>query len=158
MNLNVALGNKFMKVDYSFLEKNSSIDMFNKAKMAISGGLDDIQTLGMNGEQGITGYFDQLMKIIKDVILLCSVLYVFRYMQIYMFFIVIGCIGLNLFFSLIKMKETVKVRDKAGPYLTKSRYCNKLLRTFEFGQEFRVFGMSDLVISKFHECAGEKCI
>lgn len=155
MNLNVALGNKFMRVDYSFLEKNSSIDMFNKAKMAISGGLDDIQTLGMNGEQGITGYFDQLMKIIKDVILLCSVLYVFRYMQIYMFFIVIGCIGLNLFFSLIKMKETVKVRDKAGPYLTKSRYCNKLLRTFEFGQEFRVFGMSDLVISKFHECTDE---
>ena len=76
-------------------------------------------------------------------------------LQIYMFFIVIGCIGLNLFFSLIKMKETVKVRDKAGPYLTKSRYCNKLLRTFEFGQEFRVFGMSDLVISKFHECTDE---
>lgn len=155
MVLNVKLGEKFMKVDYSFLEDNKSIDMFNRAKMAISGGLSDIQTLGIAGEQGLTGYFDQLIKIIKGIILLCSVLYIFTYMEIYMLFFVVSCILLNIIFSVIKMKETIKVREKAGPYLTKSRYCNHLLRTFEYGKEFRVFGMTDFIVSKFHDCTRE---
>lgn len=155
MVLNVKLGEKFLKVDYSFLEDNKSIDMFNRAKIAISGGLNDIQTLGLGGEQGLTGYFDQLFKIIKDIILLCSVLYVFSYMEIYLFFIVALCVMLNLVFSMIKMKATINVREKAGPYLTKSRYCNKLLRTFEYGKEFRVFGMTDFIVSKFHDCTNE---
>lgn len=64
MDLNVSLGEKFMKVDHCFLENNSSIDMFNRAKIAISGGLSDIQTLGLGGEQGLTGYFDQLLKVL----------------------------------------------------------------------------------------------
>lgn len=155
MILNVKLGEKFMKVDYSFLEDNKSIDMFNCAKMAISGGLSDIQTLGISGEQGLTGYFDQLIKIIKDIILLCSVLYIFSYLELSLLFVIVGCIILNLIFSVIKMKETIKVREKAGPYLTKSRYCNHLLRTFEFGKEFRIFGMTDFIVSKFHDCTRE---
>lgn len=155
MVLNIKLGEKFMKVDYSFLEDNKSIDMFQRAKMAISGGLSDIQTLGIVGEQGLTGYFDQLLKIIKDIILLCSVLYIFSYMKLYMLFIVMSCILLNIIFSMIKMKATIKVREKAGPYLTKSRYCNHLLRTFEYGKEFRVFGMTDFIVSKFHDCTRE---
>lgn len=155
MDLNVSLGEKFMKVDYCFLENNSSIDMFNRAKIAISGGLSDIQTLGLGGEQGLTGYFDQLLKVIKNIMLLCSVLYIFSYMEVFMFFVVVGCIILNFVFSIVQMKATVKVRENAGPYLTKSRYCNKLLRTFEYGKEFRVFGMTDFVVSKFHGCTEE---
>ena len=155
MMLNIKLGEKYMKVDYSFLEDNKSIDMFNRAKMAVSGGLDDIQTLGMTGEQGISGYFDQLFNIIKDMILMVSVLYVFSYMKPFMTLIVCGCIVLSIVFSMVKMKAAVKVRDKAGPYLTKSRYCNKLLRTFEFGKEFRIFGMTDFIVSKFHDCTEE---
>lgn len=72
LDLNVGLGDKFMHLDYVLLEQNRSIDMFNKAKMAISGGLNDIQTMGMAGEQGLTGFFDQMGNMIKDVLVIIS--------------------------------------------------------------------------------------
>ncbi|MBQ9766073.1 MAG: ABC transporter ATP-binding protein [Lachnospiraceae bacterium] len=152
MELNVKLGEKFMKVDYSFLEDNKSIDMFNRAKIAIMGGLNEEQrSFGVIGEEGITGYFDQLLKVIKDIVLLVSVLFVFSYMEWYMFLAVVLCVVLNLIFSVVNMKAMVKIRVEAGACHVKSRYCNKLLRTFEYGKEFRVFGMTDFVISKFHD-------
>lgn len=153
--LNVKLGEKFMQLDYSFLEQNQAIDMFNKAKMAISGGLNDIQTLGMAGEQGLTGYFDQISNIIKDILVISSVLYVFTYTGWRIFIVVVLCIAINLIANVAKMYSTVNIRQDAGPYLTKSRYCNKLFKKFDYGKEFRIFGMSDLVISKFDECTNE---
>lgn len=153
--LNVKLGEKFMHLDYAFLEQNRAIDMFNKAKMAISGGLSDIQTLGMAGAQGLTGYFDQLSNIIKDILVVSSVLYVFTYTRLYVFVVVVLCIAINLIANVVKTYSTVSIRQDAGPYLTKSRYCNKLFKRFEYGKEFRIFGMSDLVISKFDECTDD---
>lgn len=153
--LNVKLGEKFMQLDYSFLEQNQAIDMFNKAKMAISGGLNDIQTLGMAGEQGLTGYFDQISNIIKDILVISSVLYVFTYTGWCIFIVVVLCIAINLIANVAKLYSTVNIRQDAGPYLTKSRYCNKLFKKFDYGKEFRIFGMSDLVISKFDECTNE---
>lgn len=153
--LNVKLGEKFMQLDYSFLEQNQAIDMFNKAKMAISGGLNDIQTLGMAGEQGLIGYFDQISNIIKDILVISSVLYVFTYTGWCIFIVVVLCIAINLIANVAKLYSTVNIRQDAGPYLTKSRYCNKLFKKFDYGKEFRIFGMSDLVISKFDECTNE---
>ena len=156
MVMNVKLGEKFMKVDYSFLEDNRSIDMFNRAKIAVSGGLDETQrSYGLIGAEGLTGYFDQLINVIKDIVLLVSVLYVFSYMKVYMFLVVVACIILNLVFSMAKMKAMVKMREDSSPIHKKSRYCNILLRTFEYGKEFRVFGMTDFIISKFHDTTKE---
>lgn len=155
MNLNVCLGEKFMKVDYSFLESNKSIEMFNRARLAISGGLNDIQTLGMVGEQGITGYFEQMKNIITNVFLLGGVLYIFTYLDWITCFIICVCVILSFLFSINKTKANVQVREKAGPYLSKSRYCNHLLRTFEYGKEFRTFNMSDFIVNKLRECIKE---
>lgn len=155
LELNIELGEKFMHLDYSLLEQNQSIDMFNKAKMAISGGLNDIQTMGMAGEQGITGFFDQMGNIIKDILVIASVLYVFSYTKWYVLIFVVVCIGINLFANIKKTYTTVSIRQEAGPYLTKSRYCNKLLRGYEYGKEFRIFNMSDFIIGKFDACTDE---
>ena len=81
VRLNVKLGEKFMRTDYSFLEEHTVVDMFERAKTAISGGISDLQTVGVIEEQGISGYFEQLYRLLKDMILLCSMLYVFRYME-----------------------------------------------------------------------------
>lgn len=152
LKLNISIGKKFMKLDYLSLEKNQSIDMFNKAKMAISGGLDDIQTMGMACEQGITGYFDQISLIIKDVLVIASVIYVFSYTKWYILVLLLICVGINLCASVNKTYAAVNIRKDAGPYLTKSRYCNGILRRFEYGKEFRIFDMSDFVIDKFDKC------
>lgn len=155
LDLNVGLGDKFMHLNYVLLEQNQSIDMFNKAKMAISGGLNDIQTMGMAGEQGLTGFFDQMGNMIKDVLVIISVLYVFSYTEWYIMILIVVCIGVNLFANIRKTYTTVSIRQEAGPYLTKSRYCNKLLRGYEYGKEFRIFDMSDFIIRKFDACTDE---
>lgn len=155
LDLNVTLGDKFMHLDYVLLEQNQSIDMFNKAKMAISGGLNDVQTMGMAGEQGLTGFFDQMGNMIKDVLVIISVLYVFSYTEWYIMLLIVACVGVNLFANIRKTYTTVSIRKEAGPYLTKSRYCNKLLRGYEYGKEFRIFDMSDFIISKFDACTDE---
>jgi len=155
VRLNVKLGEKFMRTDYSFLEENTAVDMFERAKTAISGGISDLQTLGMIEEQGISGYFEQLYRLIKDIVLLFGMLYVFRYMEWTTLVLVLVCIALNTVFSLIQMKARNAVRDKAAPAHNRRRYCNRLLRTFEYGKEFRVFGMNKLVVSKWQECTNE---
>jgi len=155
MRLNVELGEKFMKADYSFLEEHASVDMFERAKTAISGGISDLQTIGVIEEQGISGYFEQLFRLIKDIILLCSMLYVFRYMEWETFLLVVVCIVLNTIFSMIQMKAKTAVREKAAPAHNRRRYCNRLLRSFEYGKEFRVFGMNKLVVEKWQECTEE---
>ncbi len=155
MRLNVNLGEKFMKADYSFLEEHTSVDMFERAKTAISGGISDLQTVGVIEEQGISGYFEQLYRMIKDIILLCSMLYVFRYMEWETLVLVFVCIALNTVFSMIQMKAKTAVREKAAPAHNRRRYCNRLLRSFEYGKEFRVFGMNKLVVDKWQECTDE---
>ncbi len=153
--LNVKLGEKFMRTDYSFLEEHTAVDMFERAKTAISGGISDLQTLGVVEEQGISGYFEQLYRLIKDIILLFGMLYVFRYMEWTTLLMVLVCIALNTVFSMIQMRAKVAVRDKAAPAHNRRRYCNRLLRTFEYGKEFRVFGMNKLVVSKWQACTDE---
>lgn len=153
--LNVKLGEKFMRTDYSFLEEHTSVDMFERAKTAISGGISDLQTIGLIEEQGISGYFEQLYRLIKDVILLFGMLYVFRYMEWTTLVVVLVCIALNTVFSMIQMRAKAAVREKAAPAHARRRYCNRLLRTFEYGKEFRVFGMNQLVVSKWQECTDE---
>lgn len=155
VRLNVKLGEKFMRADYSFLEENRAVDMFERAKTAISGGISDLQTIGVIEEQGLSGYFEQLYRLIKDIILLFGMLYVFRYMEWTTFLAVLVCIALNTVFSLIQMRAKTAVREKAAPAHNRRRYCNRLLRTFEYGKEFRVFGMNKLVISKWQECTDE---
>lgn len=155
MRLNVKLSEKFMRTDYSFLEEHTAVDMFERAKTAISGGISDLQTIGIIEEQGISGYFEQLYRLIKDIILLFGVLYVFRYMEWTTLVLVLICIVLNTVFSLIQMRAKNAVREKAAPAHNRRRYCNRLLRTFEYGKEFRVFGMNKLVVSKWQECTDE---
>ena len=155
VRLNVKLGEKFMRTDYSFLEEHTAVDMFERAKTAISGGISDLQTLGVVEEQGISGYFEQLYRLIKDIILLFGMLYVFRYMEWTTLLMVLVCIALNTVFSMIQMRAKVAVRDKAAPAHNRRRYCNRLLRTFEYGKEFRVFGMNKLVVSKWQACTDE---
>lgn len=155
MRLNVKLSEKFMRTDYSFLEEHTAVDMFERAKTAISGGISDLQTIGIIEEQGISGYFEQLYRLIKDIILLFGVLYVFRYMEWTTLVLVLICIALNTVFSLIQMRARNAVREKAAPAHNRRRYCNRLLRTFEYGKEFRVFGMNKLVVSKWQECTDE---
>ncbi len=155
VRLNVALGKKFMRADYSFLEEHSAVDMFERAKTAISGGISDLQTVGVIEEQGISGYFEQLYRLLKDIILLFGMLYVFRYMEWTTLLLVLVCIALNTVFSMIQMRAKVAVRDKAAPAHARRRYCNRLLRTFEYGKEFRLFGMNKLVVSKWQECTNE---
>ncbi len=155
MQLNVKLGEKFMKADYSFLEEHTAVTMFERAKTAISGGISDLQTVGVIEEQGISGYFEQLYRLLKDMILLCSMLYVFRYMEWTTLVLVLACIALNTMFSLIQMRAKTAVREKAAPAHARRRYCNRLLRSFEYGKEFRVFGMNKLVVSKWEECTRE---
>lgn len=153
--LNVKLGEKFMRADYSFLEEHTAVDMFERAKTAVSGGISDLQTVGIIEEQGISGYFEQLYRLIKDIILLFSMLYVFRYMEWITFVLVFACIALNTMFSMIQMRAKAAVREKAAPAHARRRYCNRLLRTFEYGKEFRVFGMNQLVVSKWRDCTDE---
>ena len=155
MRLNVKLSEKFMRTDYSFLEEHTAVDMFERAKTAISGGISDLQTIGIIEEQGISGYFEQLYRLLKDIILLFGVLYVFRYMEWTTLVLVLICIALNTVFSLIQMRARNAVREKAAPAHNRRRYCNRLLRTFEYGKEFRVFGMNKLVVSKWQECTDE---
>ena len=155
MVFNVKLSEKFMKADYSFLEEHAAVDMFERAKTAISGGISDLQTIGIIEEQGISGYFEQLYRLIKDIVLLFGVLYVFRYMEWSTLVLVLTCIALNTVFSLIQMRARNAVREKSAPAHNRRRYCNRLLRTFEYGKEFRVFGMNKLVVSKWQECTDE---
>lgn len=155
VRLNVSLGEKFMKADYSFLEEHTAVDMFERAKTAISGGISDLQTIGIIEEQGISGYFEQLYRLIKDILLLFGMLYVFRYMEWSTLVLVFGCIALNTVFSMIQMRAKAAVREKAAPAHARRRYCNRLLRSFEYGKEFRVFGMNKLVVSKWKECTDE---
>ncbi|MBQ8800644.1 MAG: ABC transporter ATP-binding protein [Lachnospiraceae bacterium] len=155
VRLNVKLGEKFMKADYSFLEEHKAVEMFERAKTAISGGISDLQTFGVIEEQGISGYFEQLYRLIKDIILLFGMFYVFRYMEWTTLLLVLVCIALNTVFSMIQMRAKIAVRDKAAPAHERRRYCNRLLRTFEYGKEFRVFGMNKLVVSKWRECTDE---
>ncbi|MBR2409467.1 MAG: ABC transporter ATP-binding protein [Lachnospiraceae bacterium] len=155
MQLNVKLSEKFMRADYSFLEEHTAVDMFQRAKTAISGGISDLQTIGVIEEQGISGYFEQLYRLIKDIILLFGVLYVFRYMEWTTFVLVLVCIALNTVFSMIQMRAKNAVREKSAPAHNRRRYCNRLLRSFEYGKEYRVFGMNKLVVSKWEECTKE---
>ncbi len=155
VRLNVKLGEKFMRTDYSFLEEHAAVDMFERAKTAISGGISDLQTIGVIEEQGISGYFEQLYRLIKNIVLLFGMLYVFRYMEWTTLVLVLVCIALNTVFSMIQMRAKIAVRDKAAPAHARRRYCNRLLRTFEYGKEFRVFGMNKLVVSKWQACTDE---
>lgn len=155
MRLNIELGEKFMKVDYDFLESFEAIERFQRAQIAISGGLSDLQMAGLRGEQGIAGYFEQLAKMIKDIFLLGSVLFVFSYVEASIGGFVIVCSAISVIFSMIQLKANVAVRKEAAPYQAKSRYCKKLLRNFEFGKEFRVFSLADFYVSKFEACTME---
>lgn len=155
MQMNVELGEKFMKVDYHLLEEHSTFEMFQQAKIAVSGGLSDLQMQGLSEKQGITGYFEQLAKLIKDIILLCSVLYVLTYLEPTLILLILFCIGLSMIFSTIQVKANVAVRREAAPYHAKSRYCKRLLRSFEFGKEFRVFDLTDFFVSRFESCTRE---
>ena len=155
VDLNVKLANKYMRIDYSYLEKHESITMFNKARMAISGGLDDIQTLGIIGEQGIAGYFNQFIEIVKNIMLLASLTYIFVYLEDWIIFVVLLCVIINVAFGMRNIYAKVNIRKEAGPYLNKSRYCNKLFRRFEYGKEIRLFDMTDFLVEKFDESTEE---